>query len=350
MKYNNLRAFEKHLESSSPSHFTDIYLIIAKEDFVRREALESTLRFLIPAADSRSLSLRRLNGESLQKEELCGELDSLFSFGGRRVVVINQVDELKEPIKKWLQTYFTKPNRTLYLVMTASSLTTTSEFYKKAEKMGVIAELNQPQSPWEREKFLGEWLKDEARVVGKQLDSAASQLMLQQLGTDQMQLHQELEKLICYTGERTQITTQDVAEICIKLNLETIWQLGDAVLQRNVGSAMRIGRSLLEEGGAVPGLLRQIRSVFQREYQIASILANGEGPEGVTRAFSYLKGNLLQRHIQMAQQYGLQAFKKGLIIIDQIEVESRNSATSPEILMELLLYRLAGKPSQIGTV
>jgi DNA polymerase-3 subunit delta len=164
--------------------------------------------------------------------------------------------------------------------------------------------------------------------------------LIKQIGTDPALLYQELEKLICYTDGRKEITSQDIHAICSTVNIETIWQLGDAIFRRDPGTALRISKGLLDDGTAFLGLLRQIRSQFETKFQIASLLANGGSPGDVTHFFPYMKGSILDQHVQAAKNYGLQKLKEGLLKIDEMEIKAKNSLADPDILNEILMTRL----------
>jgi DNA polymerase-3 subunit delta len=87
-------------------------------------------------------------------------------------------------------------------------------------------------------------------------------------------------------------------------------------------------------------LLRQLRSQFQTEIQICTILAQGGGASEVTRQFTYMKGCILERHMALAQSYGLQNCKNGLLSIDETELQAKNSALEASLLADLLMIKL----------
>ncbi len=340
MKYVQFRPFEKHLEASAPQHFAPIYLILAKESAERKMATDRLLQALRQGSGS-TFSLKILEGESVSPQELYMELNSLSFFSDRLLLLIHQADQLKSESKELLEAEIAKSKHSLlYLVLTAETLSGATNFYKKIEKVGVVLDLNQPEKPWEKEKRMQEWLVSHASSCGKTLEPAASQALLQQVGTDFSQLQQELEKLICYVGERNQIRASDIATVCMSVNLETVWQLGEAIFQRHAADALRIGKALVSDGTAFFVLLRQIRNQFQTEYQVCSILAGGGNASDISVAFPYMKGTILNRHIQMAQGYGMPSLKRGLLEIDKTETLAKNSGIDPEVLAELLWIKL----------
>lgn len=339
MKYNSLRAFEKHLESATPSHFADIYMILAKEAFERKTALDALTKGVLKQEPSPDLCLHLFDAEKHTIDDALAELETLAFFAKKRLIAIQNVDKFDKASATKLETYFAAPNRTVCLALIAPTVNRTTNLYKKAEKAGVILDIPE-EKPWEREKSLAEWLRSTAIGIGKQIEHSTCQLLLKQLGTDQSLLHQELLKLACYVGERPIIAERDVAAICGNVNSENAWQLGEAIFRRDPPTALRISKALLADNTPLILLLRQIRSQFQTEFQVCSILSQGGGHAEITQQFPYMRGQILERHIQQARSYGMGNFKKGLLKIDETELQAKNSATDPDFLVEMLIIKL----------
>lgn len=341
MKYTNLRAFEKHLEGAAPNHFAGIYMVLSKEAFERKTALESLVAAVLKQEAAPELCLHIFDAEK-HFEEIFGELDTYGFFGKKRLIVIHNVDKFDKAASAKFETYFASPNRAVCLAMTASTVNRSTNFYKKAEKAGIILDVTE-EKPWEREKSLADWLQSSTALQGKQMRQQVCQLIVKQLGTDQAVLHQEMQKLICYVGERAAIDEGDVAAVCGNVNSENAWQLGEAIFRRDSAAALRIAKGLLTEGTALIALLRQIRSQFQTDYQVCSILSRGGTPADIMQEFPYMKGQILERHIQQARNYGMLNFKDGLLKIDAAELQAKNSSIDPDLLAEMLIIRLSAK-------
>ncbi|QLH34832.1 MAG: DNA polymerase III subunit delta [Parachlamydiaceae bacterium] len=339
MKYNQLKAFEKHLEGASPAHFAPVYMILSKDEFNRKIAYEKLIKHLLGEQIANPMALSVYNEEKADIAKILQELDTLGIFAAKRVVVIHQADNLLKPATEKLLTYYENPNPSVYLVLTASSIAANTNFYKKSELVGVILEIPEEKS-WEKEKSLKEWVDQKAAACGKQIESAAIQLLLKQIGTDQALLNQEIEKLVCYVGDRSKVTSQDVSAICISVNTENVWQLGEAIFQRDPTAALRIALALIKEGIPLLMLLRQIRTQFQTDFQVCTLLAQGGSGSEITKQFGYMKGQILEKHMHLAKNFGLQRFRKGLILIDETELAAKNSAAENAYLIERLIVKL----------
>lgn len=339
MKYENLKPFEKHLEGAKPLRFSPLYLIIGNESYQIQEAVSLLLRFLLPSESMRELSLAIFDGSQIEENELMIALDSHSLFTKSRVIWIQQAEKLKKSIQTSLEKYFIHPMRTQNLLLTAASWQKNTSFYKAADKEGVILEFAEIK-PWEKEKRLAEWVNQQVTAARKLISFPVCQALVKRIGYDQTTLSQELEKLMCYCAEKKEITLQDVETICTRLQVDSIWQLGEALFRRDAAAALQMIHALLMEGQALLPLLRQIRSQFQTEYQIALLLAHGKQAQEVAQEFPYMKGQILERHLKQAREYGCDAFKRGLLALDATEMRVKNSSVDEKILVELLILQL----------
>jgi DNA polymerase-3 subunit delta len=197
------------------------------------------------------------------------------------------------------------------------------------------------EKPWEKEKLLHEWVIDQLASEGRRIESSAVSLLVKQLGLDKSTIYQELEKLICYAGERKDIGMSDVAAVCISIPQENAWQLGEVIFRRDAAQALRMAKAVLLEAPSIIPFLRLLRSLFQTNYQVGCLLEQGKTAQDISVAFPQLRGGLLNKHIQQAQGYGLRRFKEGLLAIDETELMAKSSSGDPDWLVERLIFKLA---------
>lgn len=338
MKFDNLRAYEKHLGACNNEQFADVYLILSKEDFDRSSALDMTVTALLGGRPA-DLALKTFDGESLTIDALLDELNTLPFLIDRKVVVIRQADSIKKAAVKILEDYLERPNRAVKLVMAADAVAANTNFYKKSEKGGVVVSIPQKKA-WEKEKDFADWIYDQVAKEGKRIDPNAVQLLVKQTGLDQTMLKMEMEKLFCYVGEAPLITATAVGAICTCMDIDNIFQFSEAVLRRQVSRALTIGSHLMSGGTSVLPILIQLRTQFHTDYQVCSILTNGGTAQDVSQEFRYLVGRVLTQHIEMATGYGMDRFKKGLLALDEAERLAKSSTMEPELLLERLVVKL----------
>lgn len=338
MKLSNVQALESYLLQAAPDQVAALYLIVSKEEFDRDSALDVLRGQLLKQERTPGLCYKTFDGESLVIDQLLDELYTLPFFSKCKLVVVRRVDQLSKPELKRLEEAFSKLHRAVKLVLIASELTSNMTFYKKAELAGVVLDVPVKKGAM-KEGELTAFVERQCQKQGKRIDRRVSQLLSKQIG-DAVRLRQELEKLLCYVGERTEVTAQDVAAICSCVPSDTIWQLGEALCRLDTAAALRIGRGLLDSGYALLALLGQIRYQLQTGFQVSSLLAAGNSPQEVTKHFPYMVGSILEKQCRLARQYGVQRFKKGLIALADTDFKAKDSHADPVFLLERLFFEL----------
>lgn len=339
MKYTQFQAFEKHLSSAAPNHFSPVYAILAKDRFLRKTATERVISALTRQETNSGMSLKRFEDNLNDSQGILTELLSPGLFSKRQLIVIEFGDKTASTLLKELQTYLTNPNPETYLIISASALNSTTTIYKQIEKAGVILDLPE-EKEWEKEKSLPGWVANKISSFGKTIDPQTCQYIVKRVGTDPGILDSEVVKLVCYSGDRQNITMEDVKTISTRGPNESLWPLGEVLLKRDKLAALQIGKALIEDGVSFFSMLRQLRNQFHTACIIASILASGQGPEEIIRRYPYMKGFILEKQIKAAQTYGLNRLQQAIQKMHSLEIMAKNSFDNHVFLAELLVLQL----------
>lgn len=334
MKLTQLQAFEKHLQGSKDFGYARVYLLLTPESYQLKCAESLVLEYACKGAERQTF-----DGASLSVECLRDELDSLSLFAQKRVILIRQADKLSKPLQEVCVAYYAQMHPSITLVLSGSAVHRSSRFYTQAEKHGIVFDAPE-EKPWEKERSVPDWVVQYCAAEKKRIEPAAVKELVSRLGTDRGQLAMELDKLICYIGESEHLRAEDVRTMTQGVPHETIWKLGEAIFFRQTAEALRIGGSLLDGEAPFLTLLNQIRSQFQTEFQVCSLIAQGKGREAVSAQFPYMRGNILDKHLKQAQNYGIEAFRRGLVLIGKAEMDAKSGTTDPYLLTETLIVKL----------
>ncbi|CDR34160.1 DNA polymerase III subunit delta [Criblamydia sequanensis] len=333
MKYDTVRGLEKHLLACKNSHFANCYFAIVEDAFDRR-----LVRKMILSSLSQNSLQVFLKGGELKPGFLREELLSQNLFSKRKTIVVDEAEKIPKPDIDLVIPFLEKRETNLSLVFFANSIRKDNRLYKVVEKYGVILDLPE-EKPWQKEKNITGWLIEMAEGYQKKLSFDGAKKITASLGLDKELLHSELEKLVSYVGEKKEIQLKDVLEVSFEIPSDTAWQLGEAIFQRKASEAHQIVSNLLKNGTPPLQILKQIRSQFQTDFQVASLLSQGKRKEDISLEFPYMKGFILDQHIK-ASYYGLESFKKGFLAIDASDLELRNSSIDPEFSIEKLVLNL----------
>lgn len=336
LKFDNLRAYAKHLKACTSDQFADLYLISIKERFEREEAYRLTIETLLEGR-SADLALKRLDAESASL--LLNELNTMPFLLDRKVVAIQQAQHLSKSTLKEIEGYLSSANRRVKLVLCVDSIAPHTSFYKRAERSGVVLSIAQKKG-WERERDFTDWVYQQVQKEGKQIEPLAVQLLVKQTGLDQFLLQTELEKLLCFCADEPVLSAAALRSIGYCVDSDTIFQLVEALLQLQGKRALTIYHHLKESAHSL-SLVLQIRAKLQIDYQICSTLLAGGSTQEISQQFPYLTGRILQRRVEMAMHYGLERFKRAQLALDEVERAIKQG--DHPYSMEKLLITLAKK-------
>jgi DNA polymerase-3 subunit delta len=332
MKYTQLSAYEKHLKSASPAHLAPVYLLLGKDSFLSKQAADAASKAIL----SDPTQAVRLEGPNIEARAVLNEINSISFLSPRTLVVVNMADKLLESQAPELIKYLNKPAKDSFLIFIAEQLNANTKIYKAIEKAGVILRPNE-EKEWEKTKNAIPWLMQRIALSHKTLASSAAEMLVKQLGSDKTFLQNELDKLVCYTGDRSMITKEDVLNLSYAVNVETVWRLGEAVMARDSKTALHVIKGLLDDEVNPISIIKMLRKQLETGYQVCSIIASGAHPHDVTAVFPYMKGWLLDKKINEAKSYGLDRFKKAIIQVDETELSLKSGGDDPSMHLELLL-------------
>ena len=142
-------------------------------------------------------------------------------------------------------------------------------FLKKAANLVVHDLIDVSKSGWE--DHVAQLVRERAREYGLKFEGDAMEYFNAMAGENTRQIENELEKLDLYVGERRVVTANDVRDIVPQTKNSIIFELGNAIISRQLGLALAMVDVLLEQGENAVGILLaavvpKIKSLAQVKY------------------------------------------------------------------------------------
>lgn len=249
-------------------------LIYGDAEFLKRRAIREYIEAVLDPEDQAD-AVERVDAASDSLGALQAALGSLPFLSPRKVVVIENFDALTAAQQKELLPALEGGADTVFAVLVARPPEGRAKGPPVSAPVRKLLEaregLRECRTPYDRE--LVEWVSAEAQSLGKQLRAATARALLDRCGRDMARLHLELDKLALYVGDRQEITPDDVMLVTSASLEATVFELTDAVGQRNLAAALAALPGLLPaqnpEGMALmilAMLSRQLRLIWQTRF------------------------------------------------------------------------------------
>ncbi|MDN3506448.1 MAG: hypothetical protein P0S96_04390 [Simkaniaceae bacterium] len=317
MKFQKLEALEKHFKEAYPEHLSSIYVVICSADSERKKILSSLTQKLKADCDFKKCPLLKDAIEHLGGASL---------FSGKVAALFDGVDQLVKSEGDLLKQYVQSPNPQGYLLLGASSAKSITELYKVGKKEMVILDLSK-EKPWEEKARLQQWIVQVIHHNKKKIAPDAVEALLSRLPPDRLLLQQEIDKLLCFVGDREQITRTDIETICSTSQELNVFHLARDLVWNKVGQV-----PLISDLSLLLPLVGGLRAQLEMGLKMSALLKKGTSPDAISEAFPRLWPKALQEALSGTKQKGEAFFKKGLIALFDFELGLKTSKSKPETL------------------
>ncbi len=273
-------------------------------------------------AESGAGGLEVLEGDAATPDAVANALNAMTFAVGRRFIVVDGAERFKDA------------DVTAHLVPALAAIapdTTVAFFAREEGRAKVSAALVKAvqkaggdvvEQATVRGRDLPKWAIGEARRLGLELDSAAAQVLVAQVGDRQQRLLRELEKLALEHGPGARLGVDEVSDAAADSAERQVWGLVDALVARDRRAAFRAYLDLRDQGenvGRLIGLMvRRVREVLV----IADRLEAGESP---TQVKSSMKGSpwAADRRIKEARGTDAEHLRRALESLADLELQTR---------------------------
>lgn len=333
MKYQNLPAFEKHLDQAVKIQLSRVFLVVSPCPYERKKIVQKIIAVI--RSKEGEINYQIQEGTQGSIDRIIEGLNTTSLLAGKQILYLDSIDKIKKAALVPLIGYVCKPSPFSYLILGANSSKGLADLYTKGKKELIACDLSD-EKPWDRKDRLKRMLADYSLKAGKTLHPAAIEHLLENIGLDCLSLEQEVDKLITFIGERRELTVQDVDLLCATKKSPTLWQLADTIawgesfpkLEENIDLKLLLP------------LLSQLRTQFQNGMALAILLERGAAHVDIAHQIPNLKPVSLDKMLSLARVRRSPFFKRALGFVFETELMSKNSSFDPALILDLLLAKL----------
>ena len=228
---------QKLLQDIKNQEYSQIYLLYGDEDYLRKQYRDKLKEALIDDGDT--MNNHYYEGKDTKQEEIIDLAETLPFFASRRVIVIENSGWFQKGGEKMAEYLPSLPDTT-YFVFVETQVDKRSKLYKAVGKQGRISEFASQD-----EQTLKRWILGMLKKENKNITAADLQFLLERTGTQMANIKTEMEKLLCYTLEKSEITRDDIEEICTKRVQNQIFDMINAIADREQKKALQLYYDLL---------------------------------------------------------------------------------------------------------
>lgn len=258
-------------------------------------------------------------------------------FGDRKVVLLKEAQQMKD-IER-LENYISKPLASTIFVVSYKDkkLDARTKFSKSVKQHG---ELLSTKKIYENQ--LPEWTQQLIESLGLSINHTALLLLVDHIGNDLSRLKNEVEKISINLNKRKTITEDDI-ENYVGISKEfNVFELQDAISQKNLPKAIRIIQYFHSNPKAAPiqYILPTLYTYFSKIYTAASL---NDYSENALKPFFYNNVFAAKQAITAIKNYGFSGAEKILLLLHEYNLKGigiNNSGSSDASLLKELVVKI----------
>lgn len=229
-----MQTIAAQIKSGDLSRF---HLIYGEEPYMVRYYKNKLKTMLSSEGDDMNASFFEGNAISLEEVDSLG--NTLPFFAEKRLIMMENTDLFKS--SNTMSDILGSFPETTYVVFMEKNVDKRNRLYKWIQKNGCVTECALQQ-----EKELLPWAARYLKSYGKKISRQTAEYMLSKTGFQMDSIVNELDKLIGYTGERAEVTKDDVDAICSGQIVGKIFDMIDAVAAKENEKVFQLYGDLLE--------------------------------------------------------------------------------------------------------
>jgi DNA polymerase-3 subunit delta len=325
--------FAKSLEKGE---IAPLYYFHGDEPYLIERGVKRLMGLTVPP-DSRDFNLDIFYGKECRGDEIATAAQTLPMFAERRVVLVRRSSELPAPALDKLTEYVADPSPTTCLIFEGEKIDQRKKFFLEIRKKGMLVEFKRLY-----ENQLAPFIREEAAVYGKKVEPAALEMLVYLVGNNLQELAAEMEKVATFIGNRDTVKVADIREIVSDTKVDTVFELANALGEKETGKALRSLNTILRDGEAPLMVLAMLTRHFRQLWRVKELCEKKVPTQEISRATG-INPYFIKGIVEQARNYRLSEFRGIFERFFETDLALKTSGGKPVSLMECLVMDICGK-------
>lgn len=313
--------------------FSNVYLLYGEEAYLRKQYRDKLKAALVPEGDTMNSSI--FAGKDINANEVADMAGTMPFFAERRVIIIEDSGWLKSGNDRITELVKAIPDTTV-LIFVEEEVDKRSKLYKAITSKGYAA-LCEMQD----EATLKKWIMGLLKKENKLITPEALNLLLDRTGTNMENIRREVEKLVCYKYYDEGITAADVEELCIVQIQNRIFEMVEAVAQKNQKQALDLYYDLIALKEAPMKILALIARQFNMLLQVKEMKQKGYQEAEIASQTGLNPYFLKKKYIPQAAQFQMPQLEAAIKACVEAEEDVKTGRMSDTLSVELIIVGLS---------
>lgn len=375
-KYNKTNNFPFYIVSGSEYFLKKQALMEIKKRFFSEGGVEQGLIEFNGKDTDRNFAGNLTEGNNLKNAgsstlfyDVIDEVKTTPMFGKHKLIIVENADTFLGRYQDKVLGYLKNPCSVNCLILEVLSIDKRTKLAKAMDgKQGILIEcdkLYDRPAPWETKKpehdsELTRWIVMHARNFGKIINLKSAFCLLEKSGNDLAIINNQIDALSVYTGDRNEITIEDIQNLLGVSHREKLYNLLDAIGMKDIISAVKMAENIFDVGmenerknityDAKSIAITIVSSSHRRMkdlWKIMRILDKGGSKKEILEK-QYAPRPFVDKFIKQAQNFNEEEMPEKWKYMLEADLLCKTSRLSPTLIIEQLITKLCMWPVATG--
>lgn len=224
---------------------------------------------------------------------------------------------------------------TTCLVFIESNVDKRLKVFKQLARYGTVLEFNR-NNP----KYLVRWVIKGVNSVGKRITDEAAEYLVSVSDSDMYTLRNEIYKLASYTGDRKEISLEDVKLLAVPTIKSVIFDLLDAVARKNIQRSLAILDDMLSLKEPEQKIFAMLSKQAGELLKLRLLMEDGASQAEINRYFQGKHPYAMKKMTEQAGSMNVNYLENLLKSLMATETDYKKGLIEPRLALEILIERL----------
>lgn len=304
IKTTDFPAKQKQLnEDITNQNFKRCYLIYGDEAYLRLQNRDKLVKALDGGGSSMNFS--KYEGDGCNPAAIIDMAETMPFLSDKRVILVENSGFFKSGCPE-LSDYLKSPSETTFFIFVEKEVDKRKDIYKAVTKVGFDICCEEQDAD-----TLKRWVTSKLRAEGKTISPRALAFLIDRVGTDMSNISTELEKLVCYCMDRSEVTEDDIDKVCANWLTSRIFAMTDAIVEKKQRTAIDLYYDLLALKEPPAKILALITRQFNLMLQVKEMVDNHRDKAQIASAIK-LAPFLVGKYMNWARNYTFEELHEAL--------------------------------------
>ncbi len=310
-----------------------VYLLEGVEENMKATSLQALRKAILPEG------MEELNEALLENpptSALVAAAETLPFLADKRLVIVREhAGLLRGEADERLIDYLAHvPPTAIVVFVHRGKADARKKLYKAIAKHGQVVSFGTLS-----DAELNAWICKAFSAQEKECPPSVASLLAFTSGSDTALLRTEIDKLVHYTGDRRQITDEDVRAIATRSIEYTVFNMVDAVVAGQEGRAFSLLRDMLVSGEERLGILAMLLRQYRMLQHVKIMQYEKRTPQQMQQDLG-VKGFVLDRYLRQARSLTGSQVKRAVEICMNMEYLVKSGQRNQEGSLEAAMLEL----------